>query len=154
LHRENLKVGQARSEINSNWRTTADCACLFPSGEFVEQGMFLMNNSSIFNPLTLVSAPAGYGKSTLASCWVEGFKLFWAWVSLDDSDNDLRMFLAYFLAAIQSIFPHVESETRNYLKATNLPLAALLARTLLNELDQIKENYILVLDNYRLISEK
>ncbi|KPJ76375.1 MAG: hypothetical protein AMJ54_12005 [Deltaproteobacteria bacterium SG8_13] len=108
----------------------------------------------LHRPLTLISAPAGYGKSTLASCWVERSNLPCAWLSLDDSDNDLRLFLAYFIAAIQSIFPHIGSTTRNYLKATNLPPEALLANTLLNDLDQIKGNYILVLDDYHLITDK
>jgi LuxR family maltose regulon positive regulatory protein len=108
----------------------------------------------LHRPLTLVSAPAGYGKSTLVSCWVEASKLPCTWVSLDEDDNDLHLFLAYFITAIQSIFPHFGSETRKYLQAANLPPTAVLASTLINELDQIEENYLLVLDDYHLITER
>jgi LuxR family maltose regulon positive regulatory protein len=107
-------------------------------------------NQRLHRPFTLVSAPAGYGKSTLVSCWVESSKLPCAWVSLDDSDNDVRLFLAYFIGAMQSIFPHIGSETRNYLRATSFPPEALLASTVINELEQIEENYIFVLDDYHL----
>ena len=54
-------------------------------------------------PLTLVSAPAGYGKSTLISCWLETADCPTAWVSLDERDNALGSFLSYFLAAIETI---------------------------------------------------
>ena len=110
-------------------------------------------NQRLYRPLTLVSASAGYGKSTLVSCWVEASELPSAWVSLDDGDNDLHLFLAYFIAAIQSIFPHVGIETLKYLRGDNLPPAKVLASTLINELDEIEENYILVLDDYHLINE-
>ena len=56
-------------------------------------------------PLTLISAPAGYGKTVLASRWLEASDSPCAWLSLDENDNDLRLFLSYFLAAIQTIFP-------------------------------------------------
>ncbi len=73
-------------------------------------------------PLTLVSAPAGYGKTTLMSCWLESSDLPSAWVSLDDNDNDFRMFLAYFLSAVQSLFPDAVRETRAMLNAPELPI--------------------------------
>lgn len=51
-------------------------------------------------PLTLVSAPAGYGKSTLISCWLESVDCPTAWVSLDEHDNQLGSILRYVLAVI------------------------------------------------------
>ena len=58
-------------------------------------------------PLTLVTAPAGYGKSTLLSSWLETLvEQPTAWLSLEDSDNDLVVFLTYFVAAVQTMFPH------------------------------------------------
>jgi LuxR family maltose regulon positive regulatory protein len=56
-------------------------------------------------PLTLVSAPAGYGKSVLISSWLETCGSPGAWFSLDEQDNDLRQFLSYLLAAVQTMFP-------------------------------------------------
>jgi LuxR family maltose regulon positive regulatory protein len=51
-------------------------------------------------PLTLISAAAGYGKSTLSSRWVAGCDYPNAWVSLEESDSDLHMFLSYLLATV------------------------------------------------------
>lgn len=102
-------------------------------------------------PLTLVSAPAGYGKSTLISCWLEGVDCPTAWLSLDGHDNELGAFLAYFLAAIETIFPTAVPETQAMLLASRLPTSAAVAITLLNELNQIERPYILVLDDYHWI---
>ena len=78
-------------------------------------------------PLTLVAAPAGYGKSTLVSHWLEASACPGAWVSLDEDDNDLRLFLTYFLEAIRSVFPAAMQETVALLKAGNLPPVSELA---------------------------
>ena len=66
-------------------------------------------------PLTLVSAPAGYGKSTLVSCWLDRCDSPNAWISLDENDNDLRQFLSYFIAAVKTIFPNAVSATSIWL---------------------------------------
>jgi ATP/maltotriose-dependent transcriptional regulator MalT len=69
-------------------------------------------------PLTLVSAPAGYGKSTLINCWLSSADCPSAWVSLDEHDNQLGNFLSYFLAAVQAIFPNALPETQTLLLVT------------------------------------
>ncbi|MCP4395989.1 MAG: transcriptional regulator, partial [bacterium] len=72
-------------------------------------------------PLTLISAPAGYGKSTLASHWLEASQCPGAWVSLDAEDSDLRFFLVYVVAAIQMLFPEACQQTQALLNAAELP---------------------------------
>ena len=62
-------------------------------------------------PLTLISAPAGYGKTTLVTGWLETVGIPKAWVSVDEHDDDLLQFLNCFLAAIRSIFPHTLEDT-------------------------------------------
>ncbi|MCP4403060.1 MAG: AAA family ATPase, partial [bacterium] len=99
-------------------------------------------------PLTLISAPAGYGKSTLASSWLEASEHPGAWVSLDAEDSDLRLFLTYLTAAIHTLFPEAVQQTQALLNAVELPPQKVLARTLLNELAQIQEPFVLVLDDY------
>jgi LuxR family maltose regulon positive regulatory protein len=99
-------------------------------------------------PLTLVSAPAGYGKSTLISCWLESVDCPTAWLSLDERDNEFGVFLGYFLAAIQTVFPDGVPETQALLKVTPLPPVMVIANMLINELNQIEEPFILVLDDY------
>jgi LuxR family maltose regulon positive regulatory protein len=105
-------------------------------------------------PLTLVSAPAGYGKSTLVSWWLEAGDIPSGWLSLDESDNDLRLFLSYFLAAVQTIFPDVGHETQAMLSGADLPPLSVLASSLVNELDRIEDDFILVLDDYHVIQEQ
>ena len=111
-------------------------------------------NQRQHRPLALVSAAAGYAKSTLVSCWLEGCDVPSAWVSLDENDNDLRLFLSYFISAIQRIFPVACGETLSMLNAAHLPPASVLSRSLINELDQIEKEFILVLDDYHLIRAK
>ncbi|MFN2195639.1 MAG: LuxR C-terminal-related transcriptional regulator [Anaerolineales bacterium] len=102
-------------------------------------------------PLTLVSAPAGYGKSTLISCWLEEADCPVAWVSLDERDNELSIFLNYFLAAIQSVFPEAMAETQALLLVAPVTPVATISKELINEINQIQQAFILVLDDYHLI---
>jgi LuxR family maltose regulon positive regulatory protein len=103
--------------------------------------------------LTLVCAPAGYGKSTLLSSGLASSTLPVAWLSLDEHDSDLRTFLSYFLAAVQSVAPSVGRATQMLLGAAELPPVRVLAGTLINELSEIEELFVLVLDDYHHIHE-
>ena len=89
-------------------------------------------------PLTLVSAPAGYGKSTLMSCWLDRCDNPSAWLSLDENDNDLRQFLSYFIVAVETIFPNAVSATMTLVDAPTLPPLSTLVGSLANELDAIE----------------
>jgi LuxR family maltose regulon positive regulatory protein len=111
-------------------------------------------NQHLHRPLALVSAPAGYGKSTLVSCWLETCDVPSAWVSLDEVDNDLGLFLSYFVSAIQRIFPATCGATLSLLNLAHLPPASVVVRSLVNELDQIEKEFILALDDYHLIRDK
>ena len=104
-------------------------------------------------PLTLISAPAGYGKSTLASCWLAASDFPGAWLSLDERDNDLRLFLTYFLEAIRTLFPTALQKTVALLKAGSLPPVSVLAASLLNELEGVEQEFILVLDDFHRIED-
>jgi LuxR family maltose regulon positive regulatory protein len=105
-------------------------------------------------PLTLVSAPAGYGKSVLIRSWLETCGSPGAWLSLDELDNDLRQFLSYLLAAVQTIFPDSVGKTTILVNAPTLPPLPVLVSSLANELDSIEQNFILVLDDIHHIREK
>lgn len=105
-------------------------------------------------PLTLVVAPAGYGKTSLVSCWLDASSSPNTWVSLDKSDNDLRLFLNYFLAAVQTMFPEAGQETLAMANALTLPPISVLAGSLINALDRIEIPFILVLDDFHLINDE
>ncbi len=110
-------------------------------------------NRRMERKLTLVAAPAGYGKSTLVAEWLETCDRPYAWLSLDENDSDPAIFLRYFIAAVQSVFPGAGQETAALLHAPELPPASILASTLINELDRIEQPFILALDDYHLIHE-
>ena len=105
-------------------------------------------------PLTLISAPAGYGKTTLASSWLETIDSPNAWLSLDETDNDLRLFLGYLLSAIQTIFPDFGRKTLAMVNASTLAPVTALVGSLINELDRIEESFILALDDTHLIKDE
>lgn len=110
--------------------------------------------TSIALPILTVTAPAGYGKSTLVSCWFSKQELPHAWISMDDGDNDLRQFITYFVHAVRSLFPSAMSITLATLEAANLPPIHVLSTILVNEIDLIKLDFILVLDDFHLIKKK
>ena len=105
------------------------------------------------NSVTLVSAQAGYGKSTLVSQWLIESEVKSAWLSLDPTDSDLRPFLAYVIAAIQTVFPDSCGETTDCLKMAALPPPGELAGLLSNDLDQVDCSFALVLDDYHHLSD-
>ncbi len=103
----------------------------------------------------LISAPAGFGKTTLVSEWLAGRggvtpPLPIAWLSLDKEDDDLPRFLAYFIAALQTIAPAVGEATLGALHASQPPPADVLLTALLNDLAALGET-VLVLDDYHVI---
>jgi len=106
------------------------------------------------HPLTVVSAPAGFGKTTLLAQWTAASSLPRAWITLDAHDNDLTLFLAYLVAGIQSLFPHTCVETAHLLSALQPAPKTLLFTTLINELDEIHDQFILLLDDYQLITDE
>ncbi|MDX1417815.1 MAG: hypothetical protein R3293_26675, partial [Candidatus Promineifilaceae bacterium] len=104
--------------------------------------------------LILLSAPAGYGKSTLISCWAteaEAVNCPVAWISLDERDNDPVVFLNYIVAAIHSLFPDSLSGIRRVLQAPDLPNPATLAAVLINDMSHLPGTFTLVLDDYHLL---
>lgn len=100
---------------------------------------------------TLVSAPAGYGKSSLVSSWLEGTEGKVAWLSLDEEDRDLGAFLKYFVAAVRTHSPKACRRTHELLGVAELPPASVLADSLCNELDTLQRRFTLVLDDFHCV---
>jgi LuxR family maltose regulon positive regulatory protein len=101
--------------------------------------------------LTLVSAPAGFGKTTLLSEWAAGCERRVAWLSLDEGDNDPRRFLAYLVAALQTLAASVGKSVLGMLQLPQLPPTEAILTVLLNEVGATAENFILFLDDYHVI---
>src|SRR5215217_6314556 len=110
--------------------------------------------------LTLVSAPAGFGKTTLLTEWLdewlgaapaEGRSA--AWLSLDPRDNDPALFWRYLVAALEAAAPGVGSGALGLLQSSQRPIEAMLA-TLLNDLNAVRDDVVLVLDDFHLIEAR
>jgi LuxR family maltose regulon positive regulatory protein len=108
-------------------------------------------NQGILRPLTLVSAPAGFGKTSLLAEWASGGQPSVAWTSLDPGDNDPYRFLAYLIAAVLGALPGLETGAASMLRSPqSFPIQTILA-TLINDLTGLPVPFIVVLDDYQFI---
>ncbi|MCJ7585293.1 MAG: hypothetical protein MUO30_11075, partial [Anaerolineales bacterium] len=112
--------------------------------------------------LTLISAPAGFGKTTLVSEWVAVCERPVAWLSLDEGDNAPTGFLAYLVAALQTLaLSNVEGIVANtgagvlrMLQSPQPPPIESILTVLLNEITALPDNFVLVLEDYHVIDSK
>ena len=121
-------------------------------------------NDGLHRKLTCISAPAGFGKTTLVSEWVEMLTSAdqkdgrivhgIGWLSLDENDDDRVRFLTYIVAAlyqIESFESTTEQAAMNMLRSPQPPPTEVVLNSLINDIDAISEKFILVLDDYHLI---
>ncbi|MFN8459111.1 MAG: hypothetical protein U0401_31425 [Anaerolineae bacterium] len=130
-------------------------------------------NQGLQGPLTVITAPAGFGKTTLISAWInqkdeggrrkdESGKTLHrsafiphpsqvAWLSLDQADNDPTRFLTYFIAALQSVRPGLGEAVLAALQSPQPPPLEATLTLLLNELASVPEDVVLILDDYHVI---
>jgi len=101
--------------------------------------------------LTLLSAPAGFGKTSLLSEWLQSLDLPVAWVSLDEQDNAWPRLLAYLLTALQAIDPSVGSGLLGTLESPLLPALESVLAALPTELAAIRRPFVLVLDDFHVL---
>ncbi|MDQ3864094.1 MAG: LuxR family transcriptional regulator, partial [Actinomycetota bacterium] len=118
-------------------------------GELLTEGMS--------RKLTLISAPAGFGKTTLLSEWRMmhlGAEYPLAWVSLEEADNDLTRFLSYLAGALRAIEADVGEAILASLRSPQPPPIESLLTALVNEISEIPRDFALVLDDYHLIANE
>ena len=104
--------------------------------------------------LTLISAPAGFGKTTLVSEWVAVCDRPVAWLSLDEGDKDPTRFLTYLVAALQTIMVNIGEGVLGVLQSPQPPSTESILTALLNEITSIPDHFILVLDDFHVIDSK
>ena len=107
--------------------------------------------------LTLVSAPAGFGKTTLLAEWLtaapaDGYAV--AWLSLDQRDNDPALFWPYVVAALRTAAPGIGDDALSLLQSPQPPPIDVVLATLLNDLDALPNEVVLLLDDYHLIEAR
>jgi LuxR family maltose regulon positive regulatory protein len=108
-------------------------------------------NDGLYGKLTLVSAPAGFGKTTLVSEWLAGCGRPAAWLSLDEGDSDPPRFLLYLVAALRTILPELGDGVVAALHSPQPPPAEALLTALINEMIAVPGDFILVLDDYHVL---
>lgn len=124
-------------------------------------------NRGLHHKLTLISAPAGFGKTTLIGEWLETIRAEGggnarteyqvAWFSLDNGDNDLARFLVYFVTALSDIEvgEKITGEgALQMLHSSQSPSAEAVLTSLINDIATIAEKIIFVLDDYHLIDSQ
>ncbi len=173
-------VGQARTGIGTSpqveQRSSLRSLRLSPPrlpGSLVERSRLLGELDAAFShPLTLISAAAGSGKTTLLSAWVaaspqvlsrggtkqgaerRGAEPAYAWLSLDEADNDPFSFWLSVIAAVRTCLPTCGEEVREMLHSPQAPPLSTILTTLLDEMEQVDREFILILDDYHLISDQ
>src|SRR5579872_6932168 len=111
-------------------------------------------NEGLHRKLTLIAAPAGFGKTTLISEWVAFIERPTAWLSLDEGENDPTRFLAYLVAAVQTIAPTLGEGVMGVLQSSQPPPPEAILTALLNEIISLPDPFVLVLDDYHMIDAK
>jgi len=108
--------------------------------------------------LILVCGPAGYGKTTLVSEWLQTSPKIhpnqFTWLTLESGDDDLTRFLAYWITAFQRIRPGFGENVLQMLETHKQPAIPILATLLINELNELLERTFLILDDYHLLTTK
>ena len=113
--------------------------------------LFEKLNSGLERNLILVSAPAGFGKTTVVSDWIDQKKIPTGWFSIDNGDNDPAVFLGYIISGIQNIHADFGRSALQLLNSPDSPSFESTTSLLINEILDIKHNFLLVLDDFHLI---
>lgn len=122
------------------------------SGLVPRPHLFHRLDACLEQPLTLLSAPAGFGKTAMLSAWAQARKPSIAWVSLDSSDNDPAQFWSYVLAALDTLRPGIGAAALTLQSAQTTPIETVLVE-LINHVNALSEHIALILDDYHLIED-
>jgi len=113
-----------------------------------------MLQDGIDRRLTLISAPAGFGKTSLVCQWIEQHKVRAAWYSLDENDNDPSLFFRYFLTALQSQDKSLKVAFKPLLHGQKMPQGRDVMAQVIHHLENVSAKVFVVLDDYHTIQSK
>jgi LuxR family maltose regulon positive regulatory protein len=104
--------------------------------------------------ITLVSAPAGFGKTTCISEWADALAYPVTWLSLDPADNDPGRFFAYLIAALQEVDKSLGAEIGGVLRSGQIPPADVIGTNLINDIVNVDRQFLLILDDLQVLQDK
>lgn len=124
-----------------------------PRANFVARPRLItrLNRGWTQRRLTLISAPTGYGKSTLIGEWLAQRQWPVAWLSVDQTDNDPARFWSYCIAALQTVQPDLGSTSLDLLHSTQTFLLENILAPLVNDIATVPADFVFVLDDYHLV---
>ena len=112
--------------------------------------LFDSMNEAMNHKLTLISAPAGFGKTSLIIDWVEQRSLQAHWLSLDKNDRDPIQFLSYLIKSIQQVYPKFGCHVFELIKSPNRPSIEAITGLLVNDMLEIDQNCLIIFDDFHL----
>ena len=158
-----MKSAKIRDETSSLWLSELDYSMIehFLSTKFLlpttradiipRQNLIELLKQSLSYKLTIVSAPAGFGKTTLIGDWIKQQNISVAWLTLDENDNDPIRFLSYFLKALQTLDPNFGETILDILQSPQAQINEPILTALINEITStFSVEFVLVLDDYHL----
>jgi len=155
-------MGHGKTDLGSSWRREKVTPILATKlyipplrpNVVIRPRLLERLNEGLHRNLILISAPAGFGKTTLVSEWVVGCQRPAAWLSLDEGDNDPTRFLTYLVAALQTIAATIGEGVVGVLQSPQPPPTEAILTALLNDITTIKDQFVLVFDDYHVIEAK
>ncbi len=114
----------------------------------------LQDGLEVGRQITLVSAPAGFGKTTCISAWLQQVSLPVAWLSLDAADDEPGRFFSYLLATLQTVAEKIGQEIEGILRAGQLPPVDIVSATLINDILGVESQFLLILDDFQVIQDE
>ncbi len=111
-------------------------------------------NEGLHRKMTLISAPAGFGKTSVLSEWIPKSPRCVTWLSLDKEDNDSTRFWTYFIASLQGLRSDLGKDALALLQSLQAPSITSILSTLINDIAAFPDTFAMVLDDYHLIESK
>ena len=143
--------------IQSQLLATKLCAPMSPGALIRRHRLHALLDESLKSTLTLVSASAGFGKTTLLSTWTKSLPATQAqvaWLSLDEEENNPQLFWTYVLSALDQLQPERFTPLFKSLQLPETPLLMSVLTALIESVQMCAQPLVLILDDYHVIAER
>jgi LuxR family maltose regulon positive regulatory protein len=147
---ENVNATVSLEQSNQLLRTKLFIPLIRPK-QIARPRLSSLLEGSLDRALILVSAPAGYGKTTLVSSWLKDKQIPSAWLSLDDNDNDPVRFIQYLFAALKPFAQNTENDLPGMLQGSQPVQFENVIALQANELASFSDPFVLILDDFHVI---